>query len=252
MVKGLDVFRDYFRDYADKYILIGGTACDLAMEEAGLSFRATKDLDIVLCIEVLDRDFVKLFWDFISRGGYQIQEKASGKKQFYRFAKPVDEKYPFMLELFSRKPDALSIAGETHLTPIPVDDEIASLSAILLDDAYYAFIMQGKRQKYGLSVIGPEHLIPLKARAWMDLSQRKQQGENIDSKNIRKHRNDVFRLYQVAEPGNKIALPATIATDLKYFFDLIGGEVVDLPALGFRSTNLEAIIDDMRKMYGVG
>lgn len=57
---------------------------------------------------------------------------------------------------------------------------------------------------------------------------------------------------QFAEPGNKIALPARIATDLKHFFDLMGGEVVYLPALGFRSANLEAIIDDMRKMYGVG
>jgi hypothetical protein len=30
MVRGLDLFRDYFKDYTDKYILIGGTACDLA------------------------------------------------------------------------------------------------------------------------------------------------------------------------------------------------------------------------------
>ncbi|RZB30108.1 MAG: hypothetical protein SRB1_02388 [Desulfobacteraceae bacterium Eth-SRB1] len=46
MVRGLDLFRDYFKDYTDKYILIGGTACDLAMESMGLNFRATKDLDI--------------------------------------------------------------------------------------------------------------------------------------------------------------------------------------------------------------
>jgi len=33
MVKGLDVFRKYFRDFTDRYILIGGTACDLAMQK---------------------------------------------------------------------------------------------------------------------------------------------------------------------------------------------------------------------------
>jgi hypothetical protein len=50
MVRGLDLFRDYFKDYTDKYILIGGTACDLAMGSMGLNFRATKDLDIVLIL----------------------------------------------------------------------------------------------------------------------------------------------------------------------------------------------------------
>ena len=34
MVKGLDVFQKHFQDYADRYILIGGTACDLALKEA--------------------------------------------------------------------------------------------------------------------------------------------------------------------------------------------------------------------------
>ena len=27
MVRGLDIFRDYFKDYTDKYILIGGEDC---------------------------------------------------------------------------------------------------------------------------------------------------------------------------------------------------------------------------------
>ena len=53
MVKGLDLFRSWFKDYAGQYILIGGTAASLAMEEAGLEFRATKDLDVVLNVEAL-------------------------------------------------------------------------------------------------------------------------------------------------------------------------------------------------------
>jgi hypothetical protein len=42
VVRGLDKFREQFRAYADQYVLIGGAACDLLMEEAGLEFRATK------------------------------------------------------------------------------------------------------------------------------------------------------------------------------------------------------------------
>ena len=45
MVKGLDVFRKFFATHAGEYVLIGGTAASLAMEEAGLEFRSTKDLE---------------------------------------------------------------------------------------------------------------------------------------------------------------------------------------------------------------
>jgi len=57
MVRGLDVFREYFAGHADQFVLIGGTAATLAMEEAGLEFRATKDLAIVLQIEALNAAF---------------------------------------------------------------------------------------------------------------------------------------------------------------------------------------------------
>ena len=37
-------------------------------------------------------------------------------------------------------------------------------------------------------------LIPFKAKAWLDLKERKLNGDQVDSKNIKKHKNDVFRL----------------------------------------------------------
>ncbi|HEY5101420.1 MAG TPA: hypothetical protein VII70_01450 [Steroidobacteraceae bacterium] len=61
MVTGLDLFRQFFAAQADQYVLIGGTAATLAMEEAGLAFRATKDLDVVLHIEALDAKFGETF-----------------------------------------------------------------------------------------------------------------------------------------------------------------------------------------------
>jgi hypothetical protein len=117
-------------------VLIGGAACDLLMGEAGLEFRATKDLDIVLCVEALDVSFVRSFWEFVRAGKYQVQQSATGESRYYRFLKPENDEYPFMLELFSRKPDMLDPVEGAHLTPIPVDDEISSLSAILMNEAY--------------------------------------------------------------------------------------------------------------------
>lgn len=36
--------------FEDQYVIIGGTACDLIMENEELPFRATKDIDIVLIV----------------------------------------------------------------------------------------------------------------------------------------------------------------------------------------------------------
>jgi len=110
MVKGVEIFREHFRNYADRYVLIGGAACDIAMTSAGLEFRTTKDLDIVLYVEALDAAFVQVFWEFVRTGGYEVQETSTGERQFYRFQKPTNADYPFMLELFSRQPDVLQVA----------------------------------------------------------------------------------------------------------------------------------------------
>ncbi len=251
MVEGLSRFRDHFREFTDQYVLIGGTACDLFMEEAGLPFRVTKDLDIVLCVEALDRAFVAAFWEFVRGGGYKIQEKCSGDKQFYRFAQPDTEDYPAMLELFSRSPDILSLAEGSHLTPIPVENEIVSLSAILLDDIYYKWIRAGREELDGISVVTPKHVIPLKAQAWLDLTARKQAGETVDSRDIKKHKNDVFRLFQILDPEPVRDVPVAIKTDLKKFITGMESGQVDLKSLGLGSRNKEDILSNLRSIYGL-
>jgi hypothetical protein len=151
VVRGLEVFREYFAGHADQFVLIGGTAATFAMQEAGLEFRATKDLDIVLHIEALSPSFGEVFWSFVEAGGYEIRQASdTGKPVFYRFQKPADERFPVMLELFCRAPQGINLAEGSHLTPIPIDEAAASLSAILLDDAYYEFILAGRKEVDGL------------------------------------------------------------------------------------------------------
>jgi hypothetical protein len=50
---------------------------------------------------------------------------------------------------------------------------------ILLDDAYYEFIVAGRREVDGLPWVGEDRLIPLKVIAWLNLTARKEQGEPI-------------------------------------------------------------------------
>ncbi len=53
MVKGIEHFKRYFRDYADQYVLIGDAACDISFGSFHADFRATRDLDVVLIVEAL-------------------------------------------------------------------------------------------------------------------------------------------------------------------------------------------------------
>src|SRR6056297_1855898 len=132
MVHGLEKFKEYFENHKNQYVFIGGTACDILMDELGAPFRATKDLDIVLIIEALDISFGNTFWQFIEAGGYKHRQKSTGKNQFYRFSKPEDEDFPKMIELFSRKTNNFELKFNSSLTPIHIDESIVSLSAILL------------------------------------------------------------------------------------------------------------------------
>lgn len=70
MVAGLLKFKDYFKDYTDSYVLIGGAACDILFTESDADFRATRDLDMVLIVEALTPEFAEKFWDFVKDGGY--------------------------------------------------------------------------------------------------------------------------------------------------------------------------------------
>lgn len=249
-MKGLDLFREHFADVSDQYVLIGGSAATVAMSEVGLDFRATKDLDIVLHVEALSPAFGAAFWAFVERGGYEIrQASATGKPVLYRFRRPTDTTFPAMLELFCRKPDGIQLAGAGQLTPIPFEDVVSSLSAILLDDDYYALIIAGRRTIHGLPWIGAEELVPLKARAWLDLRTRKAEGQRVDEKDIRKHANDVLRLSQLFAPDIRVRLSPTIAQDLNRFLERIMADGIHEPKSVGIDLKLEEVVDRIRGAY---
>ena len=99
-----------------------------------------------------------------------------------------------MIELFARAPIGLKIAFGHKLTPLRTEDLVSSLSAILLDDDYYKFILENRVITEGLPVIAAVGLIPLKALAWLNLKESKEVGEQIDSRDIKKHLNDIEKI----------------------------------------------------------
>ena len=167
MVKGIEIFQEYFKEYTDQYVLIGGAACSVSFEEQEINFgRTTKDLDIVLIVEARTKEFGEQFWKFIRDGRYRIRAKSNGEPQFYRFDKPEDERFPKMIELFSRTNYMLQ--EENGLTPIHIDDSVSSLSAILLNDAYYRALLDGREIMMGLFHLRQKHgLILRKNKMWI-------------------------------------------------------------------------------------
>lgn len=251
MVRGIENFREWFRGYEDQYVIIGGTACDLLMTEEGLDFRATKDIDLVLIIEAVNAAFGDRFWEYIIAAGYEHRNKSTGKPQLYRFINPQSKEYPAMIELFTRKPDAIILPEDAVLSPLPMDGDVSSLSAILLDEDYYEFLRQGTIQISGITVLSAPYLIPFKAKAWLDLSHRKSKGEQVDSRNIRKHKNDVFRLTELLDRNMSplTYIPDAIRKDIWEFTEQMRSEDVDLKQIGIHDKSKEAILDELNGIY---
>ena len=249
MVYGLEKFKEYFADYTNQYVFIGGTACDILMDELGASFRATKDLDIVLIIEVLDASFGETFWRFIEDGGYDHREKGTDKNQFYRFSNPKDKTFPKMVELFSKLPNEFDLAFDTGLTPIHIDESIVSLSAMLLNADYYDLLAKGKRIVNGFSIIDLETVILFKIKAWLDMKERKEAGESVDTNNIRKHKNDVFRLLANVSPTSRIESSRDIQNDVMQFIEQIKEDIPDLKNLGIRGTSLDEMLEILGDIF---
>lgn len=218
-VRGLDLFRERFAANRDSFVLIGGAACELWLAEQNLEFRATKDLDIVLILERLSPGFVRDFWRFIEEGRYEIRwRNEGGPPVLYRFEKPADARFPLKIEFFCREAVPLEVGPDQRIVPVRMEDT-RSLSAILLNDDYYRYLLDHCRITREIQSANASALIPLKARAWLDLSRRQADGEPVDDGDVKKHRNDVFRLAATLPGISGPPPPACIAADLNVFLD---------------------------------
>ncbi len=253
MVNGLEHFLASLKGLESHFILIGGTACDLWMGEYGLPFRSTKDLDIVVLADFLPAEFFERFWAFIREGQYESLEQSESRPSFYRFKKPKDHRHPMMIELFTR--NFLQVPEDCHLTPIPAGEDISSLSAILLGDDYFDYIVSSRTTINGVPTVPVQCLVPLKARAYLDLAARKAGGEQIDSGDINKHRNDVFRLYRTLAPDTRFQLPGQLRDDLTRFLARLPSESKEWEGIRAAVKGLPEppqVIAQIRQNFGIG
>ena len=71
--------------------------------------------------------------------------------------------------------------------------------------------------------------------------------KKIDSKDIRKHKNDIIRLYVLLTPNIRVNLPKTIKEDMSIFLKELEKEDIDFKQFNMRITkeNLIKMISDI-------
>jgi hypothetical protein len=124
---------------------------------------------------------------------------------------------------------------------------VSSLSAILLNDSYYELLLAGRDVIDGISILKPSWLIPFKAKAWLDLNKKREHGEHVDSRDIRKHKNDVIRISTelVLEPCN---LPDEVKEDMRLFMDefhVMDEELINLKIKGVHEADIVNILKEI-------
>lgn len=214
MVKGLDKFRETFKGFSSNYVIIGGTACDVLLTGTDMKPRATDDIDMILVVENMTPEFVRTFWNFIKQGGYRSGKRKRGedkspKYELYRFENGM-ESYPAKIELLSHHSDLLGAPSGFHLEPIPVDDKVSSLSAIMMDADFYNLTVKNSFIKEELRFASPVALICLKAKAFLNLMAERETGRQVNSKDIKKHRNDVLKLVATSAFDEPVVLPQAV------------------------------------------
>ncbi len=213
-IRGVRHFSDYFKDFENDYVIIGGVAASIIFEDNDLSFRATKDVDIVILTNN-STALNKKIAEYIGTGGFETKEASENEPCYYRFSKPKDEEFPEIIEIFARNESRLELDEGQYVIPVN-SYEAEKLSAILLDDEYFDLIKNNvHKSEHGYSIITPLVTICLKARAFREMNKRKGLGEGIDSKDIRKHRNDIMKLTIVLEEGDTLELGKQASDDIK-------------------------------------
>lgn len=99
----------------------------------------------------------------------------------------------------------------------------------------------------GFSILRHSWLIPFKAKAWLDLNERNRRGEHVDSRNLKKHRNDIIRM--AAELVlERCELPEEVKSDMANFIEemnVTDQEIRNLKLRGVKAEDIRRLLTDM-------
>ncbi len=107
---------------------------------------------------------------------------------------------------------------------------------------------QKKVEKSNYPVIDNWCLILFKIRTWIDYTERQAEGETELSKQIKKHKNDIYRLSQLLKPGI-IEIPKSVQLDLMTFLEAMKDDSIQLKTLGITGTTKDTILQRISNAF---
>lgn len=246
-VFGVEKVLDHLRNHQDCYLLIGGTATKIVLEEKGFDFRETKDFDIVLLADASNDEFAKDLVDFLKAGNYQ-HGYSNGKRVCYRFVKPTAAGYPKIIELFASQPNT---SLNRYLRKIPIIDDDEQLSAIVLREELLTFATQRKTiTKDGLPIVDTLGLIVLKSYAYFENLGLYGEGKISGKTAYLKHRNDIIRLIlSLNEDVVPISLPDVLRDSCINFLNVLKKSSDAYKSIPHGLVKLEELVNIYRKAF---
>lgn len=219
--KGLEHFNEYFKDYRSSFVLIGGAGLSVLMDDDKQKFRKTTDLDIVLLTLASD-DFTNHLSQYVEDGGYRTKEASEESPKYYRFLEPTNDLFPEELEFFSNNETQIQLKSGQYIVPVN-KTEGRKISAILLDDLYFNIIKTNIQVGERFSILNPIGQVCLKARAFREIRERKE-----DTKKSDKHRNDIVRISQLLDEKVTFVLTGYARTDFEVVLEEISQNVTEV------------------------
>lgn len=218
MIQGLAKFQAHFRHYTEDYVIIGGLATALLMDNYGFLARATKDIDLVV-ISKDNEGFLKQLLAFIHEAGYQTKQRTKNdtRHNLFRFLDSEDKEYPEQIELFAVHDHDSVLLQDQFIIPIETPEYYLYLSAILLDSDYYKLLIEHTTMIDGLKIATPEVLIPLKMHAHVNLIQSPHHYDG-------KHLKDVIKLTALLSEDAKVELFGRVKEDFYAFMEILKNE----------------------------
>ena len=255
MVVGLDKFKEAFADFKDNYVIIGGTACDIVLSDTDMRPRATDDIDMILVVEKMTKEYGNAFWQFIKDGEYKAGKREKDDKTptytLYRFT-TEKEGYPVKIELLSHHSDMLGEPSGFHIEPIPLSEDLSSLSAIMMDNDNYELTVNNSEEQDGVRIATPTTLICLKARAYLVMGQDRANGKHVNSKDIKKHKTDVLKLIATASIPEPVAVPQSVYDSVMEYAESIEKELPSQSlqdALERDADAIQAFVDTLKESF---
>ena len=189
IVQGLTHFSDFFNEYKDDYVIIGGVATALNQRKFGFASKATLDIDLIVLDDKKNGGFVDKMVEYVKKVNYQhCGVYKEENRILYQFKKPLNKEAPEQIELFTLdeiEDDKLSfkrLEGSEHYYYI---------SAIVLNIDYRELLGKFQLEDSNLSIAAPEVLIPLKALAYVNLGK---EATTRALKDQKKHLDDIKEL----------------------------------------------------------